>query len=113
MVDHRRPPYRPKIPMRLSFSLPPRIFLPHDLPEFISGSSATGMFTELDGYWGTSDRAIIRNIIEVETCRPLRKEDTQQETLKGDDYPIEYGSDGYPELPACLDRCRPRLQRAA
>jgi hypothetical protein len=29
--------------------------------------------------------------------------DARPETIKGDDYPIEYDSDGYPELPAGLD----------
>jgi hypothetical protein len=28
--------------------------------------------------------------------------------LQGDDYPLTYDADGYPELPACLDR-RPKL----
>lgn len=28
------------------------------------------------------------------------------ETLEGDDYPLEYYEDGYPKLPACLDRGR-------
>ena len=32
--------------------------------------------------------------------------DARPETIKGDDYPIEYHSDGYPELPVCLDRRR-------
>ena len=26
------------------------------------------------------------------------------EALQGDDYPLEYYEDGYPKLPACLDR---------
>jgi len=26
--------------------------------------------------------------------------------LQGDDYPLEYHEDGYPKLPACLDRLR-------
>jgi hypothetical protein len=34
--------------------------------------------------------------------------DAQQETIKGDDYLLEYDSDGYPELPACLYRRKPR-----
>jgi hypothetical protein len=29
---------------------------------------------------------------------------TTPEALQGDAYPIENDSDGYPELPACLDR---------
>ena len=33
--------------------------------------------------------------------------------LQGDDYPLEYHPDGYPKLPACLDRRRPELQVAA
>jgi hypothetical protein len=32
--------------------------------------------------------------------------------LQGDDYQLEYDSDGYPELPACLDR-RPKTERLA
>ena len=39
--------------------------------------------------------------------------DAQPETIKGDDYLLEYNSDGYPELPACLDRRKPRLRQAA
>jgi hypothetical protein len=39
--------------------------------------------------------------------------DARRETIKGDDYPIEYHSDGYPKLPACLDRRRPRLRQVA
>jgi hypothetical protein len=34
--------------------------------------------------------------------------------LQGDDYPLEYDENGYPELPACLDRrLKPRLKEAA
>ena len=32
---------------------------------------------------------------------------TSRKLLQGDDYPLEYYEDGYPKLPACLDR-RPR-----
>ena len=39
--------------------------------------------------------------------------DARPETIKGDDYLLEYDSDGYPELPACLDRRKPRLREAA
>jgi hypothetical protein len=39
--------------------------------------------------------------------------DAQPETIKGDDYLLEYDSDGYPELPACLYRRKPRLREAA
>ena len=39
--------------------------------------------------------------------------DARPETIRGDDYPIEYHSDGYPKLPACLDRRKPRLRQAA
>jgi hypothetical protein len=28
--------------------------------------------------------------------------------LQGDDYPLEYYDDGYPKLPACLDRRKPQ-----
>jgi hypothetical protein len=56
---------------------------------------------------------IIRNIVEVETFNPLREEDLQQQTVKSDDYPIKYDPDGYPELPTCLDRRKPRLREAA
>jgi hypothetical protein len=34
------------------------------------------------------------------------------ESPKGDDYPLEYYTDGYPKIPACLDR-RKRLAEAA
>jgi hypothetical protein len=43
-------------------------------------------------------QSAIRNVLEVETCTPLRGEDTQQQTLQGDDYPIEYDSDRQPSL---------------
>jgi hypothetical protein len=39
--------------------------------------------------------------------------DARPETIKGDDYTIEYHSDGYPNLPVCIDRRRPRLRQAA
>jgi len=58
-------------------------------------------------------RGVIRNIIEVESCKPLKREDTQQETPKGDDYRLEYDKNGYPELPVCLDRRKPEALRQA
>jgi hypothetical protein len=33
--------------------------------------------------------------------------------LEGDDYELEYDENGYPELPACLDRRKPKLLQAA
>jgi hypothetical protein len=33
--------------------------------------------------------------------------------LQGDDYPLTYDENGYPELPACLDRRKPKLERDA
>ena len=33
--------------------------------------------------------------------------------LQGDDYPLEYYGDGYPKLPACLDRRPAKLKLAA
>jgi hypothetical protein len=39
--------------------------------------------------------------------------DPRPETIKGDDYLLECDSDGYPELPAGLDRRRQRLKQAA
>jgi hypothetical protein len=59
------------------------------------------------------DRALVRNVIEVETCKPLREEDSQQANLNGDDYPLNFYKNGYPELPAYLDRRRSRLRQAA
>jgi hypothetical protein len=59
------------------------------------------------------DMEVIRKVIEVETCKPLRDDDTLEETSKGDDYLINCDPDGYPELPACLDRRKPRLKQAA
>jgi hypothetical protein len=56
---------------------------------------------------------IIRNIVEVETFNLLREEDTQQQTVKSDDYQIKDDPDGYRELPTCLDRRKPRLREAA
>jgi hypothetical protein len=35
------------------------------------------------------------------------------EVLKGDDYPLEYDANGYPELPAFLDRRQKALKEAA
>ena len=32
--------------------------------------------------------------------------ETPPGTLEGDDYQLEYYEDGYPKLPACLDRRR-------
>ena len=43
-------------------------------------------------------QSAIRNVLEVETCTPLRGGDTQQQTLQSDDYPIEYDSDRQPSL---------------
>jgi hypothetical protein len=57
-------------------------------------------------------RGVIRNIIEVESCKPIKREDKQQETPKGDDYRLEYDKNGYPELPVCLDRRKPLRQAA-
>ena len=39
--------------------------------------------------------------------------DAQPETIKGDDYLLEYDLDDYPELPACLYRRKPRLREVA
>ena len=33
--------------------------------------------------------------------------------LQGDDYPFEYYEDGYPKLPACLDRRSVKFAEAA
>ncbi len=33
--------------------------------------------------------------------------------LQGDDYPLTYDADGHPELPACLDRRKPKMEEAA
>ena len=60
-----------------------------------------------------ADQATTRNIIELETCKPLKEGDTQQETPKGDDYRLEYDENGYPELPVCLDRRKPKALRQA
>jgi len=65
------------------------------------------------GYTARPDEAV--------TCRPAAsRRPTETPTpyfnphgptpgaLHGDDYPLTYDADGYPELPACLDR-RPKL----
>jgi hypothetical protein len=53
------------------------------------------------------DREAIRTVLETE--RVLKEEDKPKpEPRKGDDYPPEYYEDGFPKLPACLDR-RPKL----
>jgi hypothetical protein len=33
--------------------------------------------------------------------------------LQGDDYPLTYNEQGYPELPACLDRRKPKIEQEA
>jgi len=35
------------------------------------------------------------------------------EALQGDDYPLEYDENGYPELPACLERRKPKMTARA
>jgi hypothetical protein len=59
---------------------------------------------------GHIDPKIRATVLEAEigflTC-------ARPETIKGDDYPLKYDSDGYPELPVGLDRRRPRLKQAA
>jgi hypothetical protein len=35
------------------------------------------------------------------------------EALQGDDYPLEYDKNGYPELPACLDCRKPKMTAQA
>lgn len=42
------------------------------------------------------------SILETELCSG--QEPIPTETLKGDDYPLQTYSDGFPKLPACLDR---------
>jgi hypothetical protein len=47
---------------------------------------------------------------------PVRNETPPGPTpgaLQGDDYPLEYDENGFPELPACLDRRRKPLAKAA
>ena len=52
---------------------------------------------------------------------PLRASDAEEERpqvvlsepLQGDDYPLDYYPDGYPKLPACLDRRPITLAEAA
>jgi hypothetical protein len=47
---------------------------------------------------------------------PLKSEPwttNHTEVLKGDDYQLEYDANGYPELPAFLDRRRKALKAAA
>src|SRR5262245_53408568 len=47
---------------------------------------------------------------------PVRSDDPWPTpgALQGDDYPLEYSEDGYPKLPACLDRrWKPKLLEEA
>src|SRR5262249_6615407 len=47
---------------------------------------------------------------------PQRREFTPGPTpgaLQGDDYPLEYYEDGYPKLPSCLDRRKPKSESVA
>ena len=39
------------------------------------------------------------NVVEVPTALS-----DKSQPLQGDDYPLTYDANGYPELPACLDR---------
>jgi hypothetical protein len=59
---------------------------------------------------GLIDPKISASVLEAEVGFLT---DARPETIKGDDFPIEYPSDGYPKLPACIDRRRPRLRQAA
>jgi hypothetical protein len=60
-----------------------------------------------------ADGAIIRNIIETETCVALTEDrPVASNIIRGDEYPLR-DADGYPELPACLDRRKPSLREAA
>jgi hypothetical protein len=59
---------------------------------------------------GHVDPKIRATVLDAEIGFPM---DAQPETIKGDDYLLEYDSDGYPALPACLDRRKPRLREAA
>ena len=51
-----------------------------------------------------ADLAIIRNIIELENCKPLKEEDTQQDTLNGDDHPLKYDENGPADDHSCAHR---------
>ena len=54
------------------------------------------------------DSELQRIILETETGTRLKRAPRPEtKPLKGDDYPLTYDSNGYPELPACLDR-RPK-----
>src|SRR5262249_6443358 len=46
-------------------------------------------------------------IFDAEVCFTSRK------TLSGDDYQLNYDADGNVELPACLDRRKPKLRGAS
>jgi hypothetical protein len=59
------------------------------------------------------DVRAITNVIAVETCKPLKDEDTRKQAANGDDYPIGFDAYGHPQLPACLDRRKRRLPQAA
>ena len=55
-----------------------------------------------------ADSELQRIILETETGTRLKRAPLPEtKPLKGDDYPLTYDSNGYPEPPACLDR-RPK-----
>ena len=45
--------------------------------------------------------------------RSVQHEGQTPGALQGDDYPLTYEEDGYPELPACLDRRKPKMTAKA
>jgi hypothetical protein len=71
---------------------------------------------------GSGDGAYVKPLIILSNFRPrkgglplakvavsieLGFGDPRDEPLQGDDYPLTFDADGYPELPACLDRRKP------
>ena len=65
-------------------------------------------------WWGVNCAGCAETPLEVvsshETAVP---DESTSKPLQGDDYQLEYYADGYPKLPACLDRRRRKLDEAA
>ena len=60
----------------------------------------------------TIERRLRQAILNTE--RVLKDEESTAQPVNGDDFQLEYYSDGYPKLPECLDRRRkPLLVEAA
>ena len=52
--------------------------------------------------------SLVAEIVRTEReVTDLCETESESKPLQGDDYQLEYYEDGYPKLPACLDRRKP------